>query len=168
MSIICHMSVKQHILRQRSPYDASAMKFQLLFCRLPNPPLTTPTKPPHTLSVRRCPFSPLFFFVGFPTAANQRVPKKNFTTSETSSCETSSCVSRAIELGGAGEGTNRQCYVAVSHLIQLWQSHIVAVFSLLFFPSCCSTRVTILPFDINLASYSMLLFASSTMSNFSP
>ena len=70
-----NMSVKQHMLRQRSPYDASAMKFQLFVCRLPNPPLTTPTTPPHTLSVRRYPFR-LFFFVRFPTSANQRVPKK--------------------------------------------------------------------------------------------
>ena len=33
-------------------------------------------------------------------------------------CESSD--REAIELGGAGKGTKRQCYVAVSHLIQLW------------------------------------------------
>ena len=71
------------------------------------------------------------FFVGFPTAANQRVPKKISPQWNEFMCESSD--REAIELGGTGEGTKRQCYVAVSHLIQLWQSDIVAVFSLLFF-----------------------------------
>ena len=113
-----------------------------------------PTKPPHTLCVRRCPFSPFFLSGSQPgTAANQRVPKKNFTTVNEFMCESSD--REAIEFGGAGEGTNskRQCYVAVSYLIQLWQSDTVAVFSVLFFWSVKHHGVqpvslTMLPFEI--------------------
>ena len=112
-----NMSVKQPMLRQRSLYDASAMKFQL-FCRLPNPPLTAPMKPPHTLSVQRCPFLP--FFCRVPNRRKPTCSKNNFTTVKRVHvklhefvCETSD--RETIELGGAGEGAKRQCYVAVSH-----------------------------------------------------
>ena len=54
-------------------------------------------------------------------------------------CESSD--REAIELGGAREGAKRQCYVAVSRLKQLWQSHIVAVFPLLFFSELLNTMV---------------------------
>ena len=111
-----NMSVKQHMLRQRNPYDASAMKFRILFfCRLPNPPLTTPTKPPHTLSVWRCPFSPFFSSGSQPPPTN--VFKKNFHHSEMSSC-----VSRAIVKGSSWVEPGRERNGNV-----MWQSDIIAL-----------------------------------------
>ena len=163
-----NMSVKQHICcGKEALMMLRRWSFSFFFfCRLPNPPLTHR----RNLCVRRCPFSP--FFCRVPNRRQPTCSKKNISPQWNEfMCESSD--REAIELGGAGEGTKRQCYVAVSHLIQLWQSDIVAVFFPALFPSCwtpscCLTWVTILPFDINLASYSMLLFASSTMRNFSP
>ena len=74
---------------------------------------------------------PLFFLSGSQPRPTNVFQKKISPQWNEFMCESSN--RKAIELGGAGDGTNRQCYVAVSHLIQLWQSDIVAVFSLLFF-----------------------------------
>ena len=106
-------------------------------------------------------------FFAFVLSGSQPPPsnvfKKNFHHSETSSCETSSCASRAIanRSGWVEPGRERESNV-------MWQSHIRALavshcscFFPALFPSCwtpwCSTWVTILPFGINVASFSMLL-----------
>ena len=125
-----NMSVKQPMLRQRSLYDALVMKFSFFFfCRLPNPPLTTPTKPRHTLSVRRCPFSP--FLCRVPNRRQPTCSKKNFTTVKRV-CEST----RRSDRVGWSRGGSETAMLCGSLTLQLWQSHIVAVFSLLFFPSC--------------------------------
>ena len=113
-----NMSVKQHMLRQRSPFDASAMKFRLFF-------------------VGFCPFSPFFF--GFPTTANQRVPKKFHHS------ETSSCVSRAIAKRSSWMEPGRERNGNV-----MWQSHITAVavsHCSCFFPALFSELLNTMVFN---------------------
>ena len=84
----------------------------------------------------RCVYEDALFHPFFCRVPNRRQPmcsKRISPQWNEFMCESSD--REAIEFGGAGEGTKGQCYVAVSHLIQLWQSRsdIVVVFSLLFF-----------------------------------
>ena len=123
-------------------YDASAMKFQLFFCRLPNPPLTTPTKPRHTPSVRRCPFF-AFFFVGFLTAANQRVPKK--ISPQWNDLWVDSAERSRSDRVGVEPGRERNGNV-------MWQSHITAVavsHCSCFFPALFSELLNTMVFNLS-------------------
>ena len=114
--------------------------------------------------VRRCAFR--LFFVGVPNRRQPTCSKKNFTTVKRVHVwvEWSSWVEpgreRHITLPAMLCGSlTFDTAVAVWHC----SCFFAALFPSCWTPSLCSTWVTMLPFEINLASYSMLLFASSTM-----
>ena len=139
---------------KEAQYDALAMKFQLFFFLSASLSAAHYTDETAAYAVRTKMSFFAFFFCWVPNRRQPTCYKKHFTTGTVKRVhvwvERSSWVEPARE--------RRQCYVAVSHYrcgsltLQVWQSHIVAVFSLLFFLSCwtpwCSTWVTILPFEI--------------------
>ena len=130
---------------EKKPLCCFGDEVSAFFCRLPSPQVTTPTKRPHTLSTRRGPFR--HFFCRVPNRRQPTCSRKNFT---------------AVKWVHVWVERSRSVRVRWSQgrteTAMLCGSLTLAVFSVLFFPTSywtpwCSTWVTILPFEIKMASF---------------